>query len=141
MQAERESREGMRGERTKEKSTELLANVLKWRELVSPHDVFMLSCFFFHLLCSAFLPRGHQSPELCAWGRGACFRRTRRFLHQASLEQPAGNNIYMYIILLPIFGGKKVLKTHYFAFSNNLIIPKNATSVNPGLQISMPMEL
>lgn len=61
----------MRGELAKEKSPELLANVLKWRELVSPHDVFMPSCFF-SPLCSTFLLRGYQSPELCAWGRGPC---------------------------------------------------------------------
>lgn len=46
MQAKRERREGTRGELAEEKSPELLANVLKWRELVSPHDVFMPSCFF-----------------------------------------------------------------------------------------------
>lgn len=71
----------------------------------------------------------------------------RRFLHQASLAYPAGNNIYIHIIhILSIFFFAKISKDPFFfllLFLNDVIIPKNANanSVSPGLQIPLPMEL
>lgn len=59
-------------------------------------------------------------------GEGSVFRWVRRFLHQASLAYPAGNNIYIHIIhILSIFFAKISKDTFFFfAFLNDVIIPK-----------------